>query len=122
MLRLRVRTDAQARTKNGQPAPIATGVASRSSIQFERSGVSHSGRQTWPPMSRTTSGTASASANQSLRFMSISSSFGPPSADGVSGSSAMPQIGHEPGPSCRISGCIGQVKIAPAGASCSRDR
>ena len=25
------------------------------------------------------------------------------------GSSAMPQIGHDPGPTCRISGCIGQV-------------
>ena len=31
------------------------------------------------------------------------------SAVTVTGSSAMPQIGQEPGPTCRISGCIGQV-------------
>jgi hypothetical protein len=30
----------------------------------------------------------------------------------VTGSSAMPQIGQEPGPFCRISGCIGQVYSA----------
>ena len=34
---------------------------------------------------------------------------GPAAAVTVSGSRAMPQIGHEPGPTCRICGCIGQV-------------
>ncbi len=68
-------------------------------------------------MSRTTSGIVSASANQSRRFMSISSAFGLGlGADGCSGSSAMPQIGHEPGPSWRTPGSIGQMKIVPAGA------
>jgi len=33
----------------------------------------------------------------------------PVSAPAISGSSAMPQIGQEPGPTWRISGCIGQV-------------
>jgi hypothetical protein len=27
----------------------------------------------------------------------------------------MPQIGQVPGPSCRISGCIGQIQIEPGG-------
>ena len=47
-------------------------------------------------MSRTTSGIARVSENQSRRFMSISSAFGPVSRDGVSGSSAMPQMGQIP--------------------------
>ena len=76
-------------------------------------------------MSMTTTGNASVSANQSRRFMSMSSAFGPVSADGDRGSSAMPQIGQAPGPICRTSGCIGQVKIVPAGTGsccCSRAR
>ena len=32
-----------------------------------------------------------------------------PRRPGFSGSSAMPQMGQEPGPSCRICGCMGQV-------------
>ncbi len=35
----------------------------------------------------------------------------------VFGSSAMPQMGHEPGPSRTISGCMGQVHSVFAGAS-----
>ena len=34
----------------------------------------------------------------------------------------MPQIGQEPGPTCRISGCIGQVKIVPAGIGAAGSR
>ena len=49
--------------------------------------------------------------------MSKSSSFGPWSSETSAGSSAMPQIGQLPGPTWRISGCIGQVKIVPAGAA-----
>jgi hypothetical protein len=36
---------------------------------------------------------------------------------GVIGSSAMPQIGHAPGASRTIWGCIGQVHFVPGGAS-----
>ncbi len=43
------------------------------------------------------------------RVMSASSGLGPASAVAISGSSAMPQIGQEPGPTWRISGCMGQV-------------
>jgi hypothetical protein len=41
--------------------------------------------------------------------MSRSSGLGPESAVTITGSSAIPQIGHDPGPGWRISGCIGQV-------------
>ena len=63
----------------------------------------------WPPISSARTGTASTSPIQNRRVMSASSGLGPLSAVTVSGSSAMPQIGQLPGPTCRISGCIGQV-------------
>ena len=65
--------------------------------------------------------------------MSSSSSFGCSSSETVTGSSAMPQIGHDPGPFCRTSGCIGQVYspsgsrrlkrrggLRPSGCNCTR--
>ncbi len=66
-------------------------------------------------MSSAITGTDSASPTQSRRVMSSSSGLGSLRALGISGSSAMPQIGQEPGACCRISGCIGQVKIVPSG-------
>ena len=48
--------------------------------------------------------------------MSASSGLGPESAVTVTGSSAIPQIGHAPGPGRRISGCIGQVHSATSPA------
>ena len=67
-----------------------------------------------------------ATPTQNRRVMSASSGLGPVSAVTVTGSSAIPQIGQEPGPGRRISGCIGQVHstdlpgaaaaAAPAGA------
>ena len=61
---------------------------------------------------------ASGAVTKSRRVMSTSSGFGPSSAVGVIGSSAMPQIGQDPGPSRTISGCIGQVHLTPgAGAA-----
>ena len=51
----------------------------------------------------------SATPTQNRRVMSASSGLGPVSAVTVTGSSAIPQIGQEPGPGRRISGCIGQV-------------
>ena len=53
----------------------------------------------------------------SRRVMSASSSFGPWSSEASAGSSAMPQIGQLPGPTWRISGCIGQVKMVPGAAA-----
>ncbi len=61
-------------------------------------------------MARTSSGSARAAPIFRRRVKSTSSGFGPASAAGTPlGSSAMPQIGQVPGPTCTISGCIGQV-------------
>ena len=46
---------------------------------------------------------------QNRRVMSSSSALGLVSALTMTSSSAMPQIGQDPGPGLRISGCIGQV-------------
>ena len=47
--------------------------------------------------------------HQKRRVKSRSSGLSSSSRLGISGSNAMPQMGHVPGPSWRISGCIGQV-------------
>ncbi len=67
-------------------------------------------------ISRTRRMSASGAVTISRRVMSTSSGFGPSSAVGVIGSSAMPQIGQDPGPSRTISGCIGQVHLTPGAA------
>jgi hypothetical protein len=112
MFRLRLTTDAQARWKNGHPAHSTTGVASANCTQVERRGEIRSCSPSagiCPLISSTTTGTVSASPIQNRRVMSSSSGLGPASATTSSGSSAMPQIGQLPGPSCRICGCMGQV-------------
>ena len=81
-------------------------------IQADRRGETRWWRPragTWPPISKTTMGSVSASPIQNRRVMSTSSGFGPASAVTASGSSAIPQIGQLPGPSWRTWGCIGQV-------------
>jgi hypothetical protein len=60
------------------------------------------------------SGTLSAAPIQNRRVMSRSSGSGPSAPVAVRGSSAMPQIGHVPGPSRTICGCIGQVHVPSA--------
>jgi hypothetical protein len=69
-------------------------------------------------MPRIRTGIDRATPTQNRRVMSASSGLGPLSAVTVTGSSAIPQIGHEPGPGRRTSGCIGQVHsvASPAGA------
>ena len=110
MLRLRVSSDCQRRTKNGQPAQITTGVGETSCIQFDNVWST----QPWPPtkcppISRMTAGRANTKPIQNRRVMSANSGFGAASRVATSGSRAMPQIGQLPGPICRISGCIGHV-------------
>ena len=110
MLRLRFCTDCQPRTKNGQPAHSTTGDASTNWIQFDSIGSTKPWPPTMcPPISSTTTGAASRAPIQNRRVMSASSGLGASSRLMTSGSSAMPQIGQVPGPSCRTSGCIGQV-------------
>ena len=54
-------------------------------------------------------GAAAAAAMRNRLVMSTSSGFGASSNVTVRGSSAMPQIGQDPGASRTISGCMGQV-------------
>ena len=73
--------------------------------------------KTSTPRVNTNNGTDRAALTWKRRFMSISSGFGQSSRLGSSGSDAMPQIGHEPEPSQRIFGCIGQVEMVSRAAS-----
>ncbi len=60
-------------------------------------------------MTQISKGSANAVLIQKRRVMSVSSALGASSRVTCLGSSAMPQIGQSPGPTCSISGCIGQV-------------
>ena len=112
MFRWRFTTDAQPRAKSGQPHQTTAGVASANSI--------HSiARIEWARCSgcpgimsdipSASTGSASATLIQNRRVISASSGFASSPTVTVRGSSAMPQIGHEPGPERTICGCIGQV-------------
>src|SRR5437868_3659021 len=111
MLRLRVRIERAPRLKNGQPAHKTTGVLSTNWIQREGSPESHAGAfGIRCNIARKKTGKARAAPIQKRRLMSINSELSSaPSAEIVSGSRAIPQIGHSPGESRWISGCIGQV-------------
>ena len=61
------------------------------------------------PIVRMRRGTESTADTQKRRVKSASSGLGGVWAVITAGSSAMPQIGQAPGPTCLISGCIGQV-------------
>src|SRR6202047_5465917 len=116
MLRWRVIKEFQPRTKNGAPAHSTTGVDNANEIQFDHEGGT-SCRPRWLPISVANTGRVSTSAIQNRLVMSINSGSGASSSETCSGSSAMPQIGQLPGPTCRTSGCIGQVYMVPAGAA-----
>src|SRR5690242_11240980 len=123
MLVERFTIDVQPRWKNGQPPHSTTGVARTSSIQdnqplakTDRIGIPGS----MSPIASASRGAVSARLIQKRRVISRSSGFSFSFAVTVRGSSAMPQIGHAPGPGRTISGCIGQVYstlVAGAGTS-----
>ena len=80
----------------------------RNPVRPSRRHADASGRDGRPSRSRTPAGSAPA-RSRTVRVMSVSSGSGASSSETCSGSSAMPQIGQSPGPTCRTSGCIGQV-------------
>ncbi len=91
--------DAQARSKIGHPAQSTTGLASASS--------SHG--QCKPKNINPSKIADGGTLNQNRRSMSVYSGF-TSSAEArvkLTGSSAIPQMGHEPGPICRICGMHG---------------
>jgi len=102
----------QPRTKNGHAAHSTTGVDNTNCIHPDTTGLMDSckfnpGRCS--SIARTNTGRVNASPIQKRRVMSMSSALGTSSTLATSGSSAMPQMGHAPGPICRIWGCMGQV-------------
>jgi hypothetical protein len=98
MFGLRLTIDCQPRAKNGAPPHSTTGVASASWTHGSRSSIAS--RAPRRPQRR-----AHAEAARHVGELFVLGS----SAVISTGSSAMPQIGHDPGPICRTSGCIGQV-------------
>ena len=111
MLRLRVTSDCQPRTKNGQPPHSTTGVDRTSWLQSHAVGPSAatSPGASISPIASASTGTVRARLTQKRRVMSTSSWLGPSSAVTSSGSRAMPHLGQLPGPTWRTSGCMGHV-------------
>src|SRR3982751_835225 len=107
MLGLLFLSESQNLWKNGQPPHSTTGDASTNSTI----GYAWMGTPTIGAIASTKSGTLSAALTQKRRVMSRSSVSSPSAAP--IGTSAMPHFGQEPGPTCTISGCIGQVYCAP---------
>src|ERR1017187_5308866 len=120
MLRLRCTMDCQPLTKKGNPHQRTTGVASANSIHAQalaesRCCIGIEGRKA--EIISASMGVASATLIQN-RLVILTSSGLESSAVTSRGSSAIPQIGQEPGPSRTICGCIGQVyseRLARAG-------
>jgi hypothetical protein len=108
----RATIESQPRAKSGSAAQPSTGAASASCSQ-PMAGVPMRRSSAWPasmsPMLRSNSTALNAAATRVRRSMSARSAAKGSSALGPSGSSAMPQIGHVPGPTWRTSGCIGHV-------------
>src|SRR5712692_8131567 len=112
MFGLRFTIDCQPRTKNGQPPQSTTGEARANCIHDHtvidaRRPKGAPGIKSLMPIANT--GIDKTTLNQNLRRMSTSSWLSSSSREAVRGSSAMPQIGQEPGASRIICGCIGQV-------------
>src|SRR6267143_6486637 len=122
MFKLRVTRDRHPRTKNGQPPQSTTGVAKINSNHCQVLGEANrmSGDMEGAKSDMATSriGIVSTVQIQSLLVMFTNSGFFSSSAVTVLGSRAMPQIGHEPGLSRTIWGCMGHVySVLVAGAA-----
>ncbi len=116
--------EAQPRSKNGQPPHSTTGVASNSSTQTCTRGVSNfctGCPGSIPTISNNRIGAVRMALHQSRRVIAINSGLVSSSTVTVRGSSAMPQMGHAPGLSRTISGCMGQTNsVFAASAAISR--
>src|SRR6266853_4696600 len=96
----------------GQPAYSTTGAASRNSAhgrdapgRIRLTGIS----EIIAAMATASSGRVSVTLTQNRRLISRNSGLSSSTAAALRGSSAIPQIGQEPGRLRTISGCIGQV-------------
>ena len=101
MLRLRFTSDCQPRTKNGQPAQSTTGVASSSWSQFEVCCREHQmvePGQMPAHLQRDHRKRQREADPEPARHVDRARGSAPPRRCTSTGSSAMPQIGQEPGP------------------------
>ena len=112
----RFRSESHPRRKNGAAPQRTTGVASANWIHWDAAvGMRSSQADTMgKSMDSTMIGTARAAEIQNRRVMSASSGSGPVASVAFTGSRAIPHFGHVPGPSCRTSGCMGQVYSTPS--------
>ncbi|QDV85779.1 hypothetical protein TBK1r_47950 [Stieleria magnilauensis] len=112
MFKFIVRNDLAPRTNNGHPHQKTTGVARASCNQPNIAWLIQSAirKPTIGPIAIRSSSTDSATPTQKRRFMSAYCLSSPSSAiETTLGSKSIPQIGQSPGPTCSISGCMGQV-------------
>ena len=116
MLRRRLTSETQPRTKNGHPPHSTTGDASASwthMIVLIPSASCTGCPGISSDIASANTGSVSMSPTMNRRVMSRSSVLSSGSPVMVRGSSAIPQIGHEPGWGRMISGCIGHVYSTP---------
>src|SRR6266436_2852801 len=115
MFGLRFFKDSQNLRKKGQPPHHTTGVARSSSTYLEY--LNCAVNPSVGAIAMKSSGALSTALTQRRRVRSRNSeSFSTPPSIGTS---VMPHFGHEPGPICTISGCIGQVYLTPSLAGCA---
>jgi hypothetical protein len=122
-------SEVQKRWKKGRPPQSTTGVAKANSSAG--SGREKDGPdkipgnrifQNIPAMAIANSGAVSTALTQNLLVMSRNSGFSSSDAVAVRGSSAMPQMGQEPGSDRTICGCMGQTYSRFAGSGNSGSR
>src|SRR5262249_6945280 len=111
MFSRRLTIDAHPRSKNGRPADSTPGVAGGNWVHVNQLQgawlIGFPGSISDIEMRKT--GSVSAKLIQNRRVISASSELSSSCALTTRGSNAMPQIGHEPGWSRTIPGCIGHV-------------
>ncbi len=107
---LRLITEFQARTKNGQPHQKTTGVTK--TICTQPGTASKYGRQLGiiPPMAKTKTGKVRIAPIHNRRLMSINSRFGPSSMAATTGSKAMPHFGQLPVRPVALPGAWGRCR------------
>src|SRR6266436_1544137 len=97
ILGLRLTSEDQKRSKNGQPPQSTTGVASRNSMPFRTVGARCRPSDS-PSMESSSTGSDKPALTQKRRRIESYSGSASTSANTSIGSSAMPQMGQLPGP------------------------
>src|SRR5712692_10763537 len=116
---LRLTSEDQKRSKNGQPPQRTTGVARKNSIAFRTDGARRRPRDS-PSMEKSKRGKDKAALTQNRRRMESYSGSASTSEKTSIGSSAMTQTGKVPGPNCTLPAALGGSTDIPQTGSFSR--